>query len=87
MANRHTHRLKETDSDVEVLKDTIFGTDLLDLRNTFLDQPQGDTKAGLHMGLTVFLGDRVIEFQGANTFRSVNVRKVESEWICYQREP
>jgi len=55
-------KLEETDSDIEVLKGSISGTDLLEPRHTFLDQPLGDTKAGLHVGLTVFLGDRVIEF-------------------------
>lgn len=62
MAVLETPGLEETYSDVEVLKGTIFGTDLLDLCNFFLDQPPGDTQSGLHMGLAVFLGDRVIEF-------------------------
>ena len=39
------------------------------------------------MGLAVLFGDGVIEFQGANTFTGVNVRKVGSGWIDYQREP
>ena len=39
------------------------------------------------MGLAVLFGDRVIEFQGANTFMGVNARKVGSGWVNYQREP
>ena len=39
------------------------------------------------MGLTVLFGDWVIELQGANTLGGVNVRKLESGWIYYQRGP
>ena len=78
MSRKYRRRLEGTDPDVKVFEDTFGGTDLLDPRDTLFDQPLGNTKTGLHMGLTVLFGDWVVEFQSADTFSGVNIRKLGS---------